>query len=352
MSTTIGTAVVDRVAGRHNRTANDSADSQRDDGAFGDVLRSLTPAAAAAGDPDSEAVTHSSSSSTDDAPVEGDESLASAANADLLASSLVRTDGGASRATDKEAASPAATTETTPITETALPAELDQSIETAPPEDTTSSTEVESPPDPGLDTDVEIEVAVDAEVAADVDVDVEVEPEPVGLRLGETGRPSRSNSATPAEAGPAAGMTDRAEQAEQIAEMARASLRRSGDLSRLGLDVVTDDLGVIRVEATDRQGGLQLSLASQDPATRALLTERLAELLDDLRDAGVDVGSLDVSGGQQHHRSGADEQSESTGTVHTRDRHIGPAGALAANDAHAMTINQATGNADGLDLRL
>jgi hypothetical protein len=193
----------------------------------------------------------------------------------------------------------------------------------------------------------------DAEASSDLAAgnEVDMERESAELRPADTVRPPRANGAGSTGSAPATSLIERAEQAEHIAEMARASIRRSGDLTQLGLDVVTDDLGVIRVEAMDRRGGLQLNLASHDPATRALLNERLPELLGDLRDAGVDVGSLDISGGRQHDRSGTGDGTETSGTRHAGERAVGAANPPTA-DTRLTTIRRVVGNADGLDLRL
>jgi flagellar hook-length control protein FliK len=104
--------------------------------------------------------------------------------------------------------------------------------------------------------------------------------------------------------------------------------------------MTTDDLGVIRIDALDRRGGLQLRLGSDDSATRALLNERLPQLRDELRDSGMNLGSLDVGGrgadtgarsqaapdsvGSARHRTGRADGTSHDGEVPAIDGHARP----------------------------
>ena len=68
-------------------------------------------------------------------------------------------------------------------------------------------------------------------------------------------------------------------------------------MTRVGVDVVTDELGHVRIDAAGRPGDLQMTLTADDAGGRAALGDRLAELREELRSSGVDLTSLDVSTG-------------------------------------------------------
>ena len=129
--------------------------------------------------------------------------------------------------------------------------------------------------------------------------------------------------------------------------LARAELRRltSGG-SRLGLQLGTSDLGPIRIEAIDRGDGLQLHLRSDQAATRALLDAHLDELRDQLRADGIDLGSLDVGGGDRE--SGSDSSPEASNRSPIEHRSIRRS-SIAALPTRAPV---APDPVDGIDLRI
>jgi hypothetical protein len=87
--------------------------------------------------------------------------------------------------------------------------------------------------------------------------------------------------------------------AEPLDVLANAELRRVGSTTtRLGLDVATERLGTIRVDAIDRGGELHLNLSSDRATTRNLLAGELSSLRSDLSDGG---GSVHVDVGDRHH---------------------------------------------------
>lgn len=105
---------------------------------------------------------------------------------------------------------------------------------------------------------------------------------------------SAGGSADPAAAratptNPASTMLERLAAQQQIEQlMARAEVRRlAAGGSPLGIDVRTDDLGMIRIEAVNHGDGLHLQLGSEHAATRATLERHLQELRDQLRHDGL-----------------------------------------------------------------
>lgn len=86
--------------------------------------------------------------------------------------------------------------------------------------------------------------------------------------------------------------------AEANEMLARAELRRvTHGGSHLNLETDAGELGVIRIEATDRGSGLQLQLGSDRAGTRTVLGAHLHELRDQMRADGFDLASLDVGAG-------------------------------------------------------
>jgi flagellar hook-length control protein FliK len=73
-------------------------------------------------------------------------------------------------------------------------------------------------------------------------------------------------------------------------------IRRAEQVTRLGIDLATDGLGVIHVEASNAGGGLHLQLGADRSATRQLLAEHAAALRDELGAGGTSV-SVDVGRG-------------------------------------------------------
>ncbi|MFT7395150.1 MAG: hypothetical protein ACI83Y_002834 [Candidatus Azotimanducaceae bacterium] len=83
----------------------------------------------------------------------------------------------------------------------------------------------------------------------------------------------------------------------------RAALHRLGGVSRLGMDVVTDELGAIRIDVADRRGILEVNMRADEFPTRVLLSGRLHELRQELSDSGIDVGSFGVAQGDADQRN-------------------------------------------------
>jgi hypothetical protein len=118
-----------------------------------------------------------------------------------------------------------------------------------------------------------------------------------------------STTAAPAApAGPAAGsplaqgdgvtpsrIVDLVERAQR-----ESQIRRAEHTTRLGMDVATEGLGAIRIEASNNGSGLHLNLGAERQATRQLLADQANILRDELGGAGV---SVDVSTGRGHDMS-------------------------------------------------
>jgi len=88
----------------------------------------------------------------------------------------------------------------------------------------------------------------------------------------------------------------------------RAALHRLGGVSRLGMNVVTDELGAIRIDVADRRGILEVNIRADEFPTRVLLSGRLHELRQELSDSGIDVGSFGVGQGGTDQRSQPDSR--------------------------------------------
>jgi hypothetical protein len=120
-------------------------------------------------------------------------------------------------------------------------------------------------------------------------------------------RPAASAPITsPPDAAAAALITDQA-LADGPNVLDRAALHRLGGVSRLGMNVVTDELGAIRIDVADRRGILEVNMRADEFPTRVLLSGRLHELRQELSDSGIDVGSFGVAqgGADQRNRSHA-----------------------------------------------
>lgn len=76
--------------------------------------------------------------------------------------------------------------------------------------------------------------------------------------------------------------------------MRQFDLQRLASATRLGVDIVTDELGTVHVDAVDRAGSIQVKLGSDDLGVRTLLADRANELRAALGADGVSIESLDV----------------------------------------------------------
>lgn len=72
---------------------------------------------------------------------------------------------------------------------------------------------------------------------------------------------------------------------------------RAPSTHRLTVDLGSEGLGPLRVEALSEHGTLHLNLTAGDHATRDALGARLPELRHDLESAGLQLGTLDVGDG-------------------------------------------------------
>jgi hypothetical protein len=88
--------------------------------------------------------------------------------------------------------------------------------------------------------------------------------------------------------------TENGRQANIDEMVKQAAVRRLGTAGRLGLDISTDRLGSIRLDASETSSGLQLNLGADRASTRAMLSHELAALRADLgagHDVRVDLGA-------------------------------------------------------------
>jgi hypothetical protein len=100
-------------------------------------------------------------------------------------------------------------------------------------------------------------------------------------------------SASTADAATADGLVSAPLRTGDIAARAQreTQIRRAEHLTRLGIDVTTDGLGAIRIEASNAGGGLQLNLGAERASTRHLLAEQVGVLRDELgTNVSVDIG--------------------------------------------------------------
>lgn len=81
---------------------------------------------------------------------------------------------------------------------------------------------------------------------------------------------------------------------QQIAEALRDVRRMADGSHRLSLQLYPEELGVVQLEVAVREGQLHLRAATELDSTRRLLNASLPELREQLADAGVSAGSLEV----------------------------------------------------------
>ena len=113
-----------------------------------------------------------------------------------------------------------------------------------------------------------------------------------------TAATTASGAAVASADGAGDGITSAPLRSNDIAAQAQreAQVRRAEHLTRLGIDVTTDGLGAIRIEASNAGGGLQLNLGAERASTRHLLAEHVAVLRDELGggNVSVDIGRGDA----------------------------------------------------------
>ena len=100
--------------------------------------------------------------------------------------------------------------------------------------------------------------------------------------------------------------------AQQIAEALRDVRRMSDGSHRLSLQLHPEELGAVQLEVAVRDGQLHLRAVAETDSTRRLLAASIPELREQLTDAGVAAGSLEVGAesAEDHRRAdtGAGEQ--------------------------------------------
>lgn len=117
---------------------------------------------------------------------------------------------------------------------------------------------------------------------------------------------------------------------------------------RLALDLSSEGLGPLRVEALAERGTLHLNLTAGDKATRDALGAHLPELRRDLESSGLQLGTLDVGDGREHRRDQSAEPAPTGSADHARParRDGGPA----TGTGTVLTARRPSGA--GFDLRL
>jgi len=100
--------------------------------------------------------------------------------------------------------------------------------------------------------------------------------------------------------------------AQQVAEALRDVRRMADGSHRLSLQLHPEELGAVQLEVAVRDGQVHLRAVAETDATRRLLAGSMPELRDQLADAGVSAGSLEVgaetAGQNGRARGDADDQ--------------------------------------------
>ena len=123
--------------------------------------------------------------------------------------------------------------------------------------------------------------------------------------------PPAADTAVAAEmptAPPATADLDAPPPAQQLAEALRDVRRMSDGSHRLSLQLHPEELGAVQLEVAVRDGQLHLRAVAETDSTRRLLTASIPELREQLTDAGVSAGSLEVGA-----ESAADHQRADAG---------------------------------------
>lgn len=133
-----------------------------------------------------------------------------------------------------------------------------------------------------------------------------------------------------------------------------SQIRRAEHTTRLGMDVATEGLGAIRIEASNNGSGLHLNLGAERQATRQLLADQANILRDELGGAGV---SVDVSTGRGHDMSarqdGGDRPAPGDRTVtSTSSTTVPPAASRVPGRDRSAALHSLLAGQRGVDLHL
>ena len=131
---------------------------------------------------------------------------------------------------------------------------------------------------------------------------------------------------------------------QQIAEALRDVRRMADGSHRLSLQLHPEELGVVQLEVAVRDGQLHLRAATELEGTRRLLAASIPELREQLAEAGVSAGSLEVGA----ETAGGDRPARDADDSPSRVRRDEPTSTRPADGPEATTPT-ATGR---LDVRL
>lgn len=97
---------------------------------------------------------------------------------------------------------------------------------------------------------------------------------------------------TPKEAGEAARQEQRRQVLDQI--LSHIEVRNVANQTEMNLRLNPEYLGEVKIQLVHDEGGIRAKFQTTSKATRDILTETGAELMDGARDRGVRIGALDV----------------------------------------------------------
>jgi flagellar hook-length control protein FliK len=207
---------------------------------------------------------------------------------------------------------------------------------------TLSPTAADDAAAPGSSTDGRVATA-DTSVAAAITT--------TGARSNATGagRALTPNAAaTDAAATLPSPLHDAVVQAQRDLQIRRAEQQ----VTRLGIDLATEGLGAIHIEASNAGGGLQFQLGADRSATRQLLAEHAAALRDELGADGtavsVDIGRGDAGSGNEPSQDRAVQQPLAGGQA----RRQAPSAPSERSDAAPVDTHRTLAGDGGLDVRL
>ena len=125
---------------------------------------------------------------------------------------------------------------------------------------------------------------------------------------------------------PATADLDAPPPAQQLAEALRDVRRMSDGSHRLSLQLHPEELGAVQLEVAVRDGQLHLRAVAETDSTRRLLAASIPELREQLTDAGVSAGSLEVGAesAADHQRADAGDDSPTRGDQPSEGRADGP----------------------------
>lgn len=178
------------------------------------------------------------------------------------------------------------------------------------PVDPPASGGADTPTDQGFEQPTDQPVDQPTDQSANQPTDPSIDPVPTEAPTAPLTRPGAAAAGDAAAAG-----TDAAErllQMNELVDAARATLRHRGT-ERLVLELHPAELGSVTVDLRLDGQAVNVALRAAHPGAVERLLGELAQLRQDLAEAGIDVGDLDVHSGSQ-------------GRPGERDRSDGPAG--------------------------